>query len=132
MEDKIKQIHQQIRKLEEDLGLKKKLLLDKIDQSLSKNPPFKDNTTFEEDIESYKLLVGYAEMVNDMEIVVEWGTKPLLYHYPLLNNGNQNYRLYLEYFENLAAKESNQFKRKAYWEISDFFDYLVEISDRNH
>lgn len=127
MEDKIKQIHQQIRKLEEDLELKKKLLFDKIDQTLSKNPPFKGNMTFEEDIESYKLLVDYAEMVDDMEIVVEWGTKPLLYHYPLLNNGNQNYRLYFEYFENLSAKELNQFKRKAYWEISDFFDYLIEI-----
>lgn len=41
--------------------------------------------TFEENIESYKLLVDYAEMVNDIKIVVEWGTKPLLYHYPLLN-----------------------------------------------
>jgi hypothetical protein len=127
MEDKINQVYQQVIDLEKELELKKKLLFDRIDQFLSKNPPFKGNMTFEEDIGSYKLLVDYAEMVNDMEIVVEWGTKPLLYHYPLLNNGNQNYRLYLEYFENLSAKESNQFKRKAYWEISNFFDYLIEI-----
>lgn len=130
MENKIKQIHQQIRKLEEDLKLKKNLLFREIDQTLSKNPPFKGNTTFEEDIESYKLLVNYAELLNNRTLIIDWGIKPLNNHYPLLHKGNRNFDKYREFFEGLCLAEHNSFKRSAYWELSDYFDYMVSIEGK--
>lgn len=123
----ISEIHQQILDLEKELELKKKSLFDRIDQSLSKDPPFKGNVTFEEDVQSYEMLIGYSEMLRDKSIVEDWGTKPLLAGYPLLHSIDADYQSYSIVFCNLAKVEGNPFKRVALWELHEFFTYLARV-----
>lgn len=122
-EDLILQKQKEIKNLSEKISVEMRNLISLIDTHLSKNPPFRDNTTFQEDVESYEKLIDYFLMTGEESFITDWGVKPLSYGYELLSSSD--YGSYRSLFLKLSVEGTDKSRRVCYRKLFEFFDGLV-------
>lgn len=96
-----------------------------IDSFLSKNPPFRNNTTFQEDINSYETLIDFYLLTGDENFIIDWGVKPLHYGYDLLYS--KDYGKYREWFLKRSNESGDNSRKVCYRKLFELFDELVRI-----
>ncbi len=117
-------IHQKYEKicaLQKLIEVEKVSLIDDIEDYLKTNPPFKENSSFEEDVKSFQDLVDLCLMVDPHTFKTKWIFLPILENQYTLGYDIERY---VEVFDKLWRRESSKPKKVIYWEIYDFFQSL--------
>ncbi len=110
--------------LEKEIERSRKNLIKVIDDHLSKNPPFKNTKTIEEDVETYLTLIKYSLTTGCRQIVRDWGLLPVANGLDILSDPDLGKYIYL--FDDLLFEERSYKEKALIFEIRNLFADLEE------
>jgi hypothetical protein len=90
---------------------------------LKRENPFPTRRGMQGDVSQFIKLVGYCLYAGDMDILMNWGIKPVKKNRELLSS--DNYELYKTTFEVLAKKSKEELEKQCHLKLTELFAALA-------